>query len=53
VLDVATDLALAPVEGVWRLLEVDSGVLAVHACGCPKRRAHQLTCPFIAARSPA
>jgi hypothetical protein len=23
------------------------------ACGCPKRRAHQLTCPFVAARSPA
>ena len=22
-------------------------------CGCPKRRAHQLTCPFVTTRSPA
>ncbi len=34
-LDVATDLDPAPVEGVWRLLEVDSGVLAVHAALLP------------------
>ena len=31
VLDVMTDLAMAPQMGVWRLLENDSGVLAVHA----------------------
>ncbi|MGH3797227.1 MAG: galactose oxidase-like domain-containing protein [Pseudonocardiaceae bacterium] len=30
-LDVVTDLAEAPTRGVWRLLENDSGVLAVHA----------------------
>ena len=35
VLDVVTDLAVAPAEGVWRLLEVDSGVLAVHAALLP------------------
>jgi hypothetical protein len=26
---------VAPAEGVWRLLEVDSGVLAVHAALLP------------------
>ena len=31
VLDVMTDLDMAPQMGVWRLLENDSGVLAVHA----------------------
>jgi hypothetical protein len=30
-LDVMTDLDMAPEMGVWRLLENDSGVLAVHA----------------------
>ena len=31
VLDVMTDVQMAPQMGVWRLLENDSGVLAVHA----------------------
>jgi hypothetical protein len=31
VLDVMTDLEMAPQMGVWRLLENDSGVLAIHA----------------------
>lgn len=34
-LPVETDLATAATEGVWRLLEVDSGVLAVHAALLP------------------
>ncbi|HEU0087587.1 MAG TPA: FG-GAP-like repeat-containing protein [Pseudonocardiaceae bacterium] len=34
-LDVVTDLADAPSRGVWRLLENDSGVLAVHAAVLP------------------
>jgi hypothetical protein len=32
---VETDLAMAATEGVWRILEIDSGVLAVHAALLP------------------
>jgi hypothetical protein len=35
ILPVETDLATAPAEGAWRLLEIDSGVLAVHAALLP------------------
>ena len=38
VLNVVTDLDTAQAEGVWRLLEVDSGVLAVHAALLPTGR---------------
>lgn len=34
-LPVVTDLAAAATEGLWRLLEVESGVLAVHAALLP------------------